>query len=293
MSELGQLLKNSRLEKGFTLEQLESATKIRKRYLEAIEEGNYKVLPGNFYVRAFIKSYAEAVGLDPNEVLRMYQNVIPNAASEPATTEVLRRSRPSSVKDSDKGSRIATTFLMVAFVLLIIGIVYYFVTVNVTPKNSVLPQEGGQITDKKDPGDGATPTPVPNGSAAAPKKDEPIIATPTPTPTPVPSVAEVKLTDSVRGTDTYTITNAAKLTIVMKIKGDACWYQLDSLGASRTVVEQNTFIQGQPDKTFELQNSAFLKVGKSNAVEIIINGTPIVVGDQPNPKGIQLNLQKS
>ncbi|HEY0827135.1 MAG TPA: helix-turn-helix domain-containing protein, partial [Bacilli bacterium] len=68
MSDLGQLLIKARNEKGLTIEDLQETTKIRKAYLEAIEEGNYKKLPGNFYVRAFIKSYAEAVGLEPDEV---------------------------------------------------------------------------------------------------------------------------------------------------------------------------------------------------------------------------------
>lgn len=63
MSDLGYILRKTRLERKISLDDLQEVTKIRKRYLEAIEEGNYKVLPGSFYVRAFIKSYAEAVGL--------------------------------------------------------------------------------------------------------------------------------------------------------------------------------------------------------------------------------------
>ena len=82
MSDLGQLLKKARTQKGITLDELQELTKIRKRYLEAIEEGNYKILPGNFYVRAFIKSYSEAVGLEPEEVLRLYRSVLPEPAPE-------------------------------------------------------------------------------------------------------------------------------------------------------------------------------------------------------------------
>jgi cytoskeletal protein RodZ len=56
LTELGKLLKEKREEKGMSLEELQTATKIQKRYLAAIEEGNYDVLPGTFYARAFIKN---------------------------------------------------------------------------------------------------------------------------------------------------------------------------------------------------------------------------------------------
>ncbi|MGQ7033298.1 helix-turn-helix domain-containing protein, partial [Escherichia coli] len=47
---------------------------MRKRHLVAIEEGNYDVLPGAFYARAFIKQYADAVGLNREELLVEYQS---------------------------------------------------------------------------------------------------------------------------------------------------------------------------------------------------------------------------
>lgn len=67
MTELGNRLKEAREEKGMSLDDLQAATKIQKRYLTALEEGNYDVIPGKFYVRAFIKQYAEAVGLNSEQ----------------------------------------------------------------------------------------------------------------------------------------------------------------------------------------------------------------------------------
>ena len=52
-------------------------TKIQKRYLIGIEEGNYSSMPGNFYVRAFIKQYAEAFRLNPDEIFETYKDEIP------------------------------------------------------------------------------------------------------------------------------------------------------------------------------------------------------------------------
>lgn len=77
MTELGNRLKQAREEKSMSLEDLQTATKIQKRYLIGIEEGNYAIMPGQFYARAFIRQYSEAVGLDPELIFEEYQDDIP------------------------------------------------------------------------------------------------------------------------------------------------------------------------------------------------------------------------
>ncbi|MFJ7735156.1 RodZ domain-containing protein [Lysinibacillus sp. NPDC097287] len=79
VTELGTRLKEARLSKGYSLDDLQEITKIQKRYLMGIEEGNYSMMPGSFYVRAFIKQYAEAVGLNAEELLETYKNDVPGA----------------------------------------------------------------------------------------------------------------------------------------------------------------------------------------------------------------------
>ncbi len=64
MTGLGERLKEARTAKGYSLDDLQSITKIQKRYLSGIENEDYSMMPGAFYVRAFIKQYSEAVGLD-------------------------------------------------------------------------------------------------------------------------------------------------------------------------------------------------------------------------------------
>lgn len=67
--EIGEQLKAARLAKGFTLDDIQQTTKIQKRYLNAIESGDFKQLPGDFYVRAFIRQFAQAVDLDADKLL--------------------------------------------------------------------------------------------------------------------------------------------------------------------------------------------------------------------------------
>lgn len=64
MKELGQVLRMKRESMGLSLSEVEVKTKIRKRYLEALEQGDWSVLPGDVYARGFIRSYAEILGLD-------------------------------------------------------------------------------------------------------------------------------------------------------------------------------------------------------------------------------------
>ena len=74
---LGKTLRDARIAKGFTLDDLQQTTKIQKRYLIAIEDQNFDELPGDFYVRAFIKQYADMVDLDGAELLKQFDSALP------------------------------------------------------------------------------------------------------------------------------------------------------------------------------------------------------------------------
>ncbi len=73
MKELGAILLEARAERGLSLEDLSERTRIRVDYLKAVEEGNPEKVPGEVYFRAFVRSYAREVGLDPDEVIAQYE----------------------------------------------------------------------------------------------------------------------------------------------------------------------------------------------------------------------------
>ncbi|HOD35012.1 MAG TPA: DUF4115 domain-containing protein [Syntrophales bacterium] len=66
-------LKNIRQSKGLTLDDIARQTRIRSGFLEAIEEGNYHLLPERYYVETFIKVYADALGVDSAPFLARYR----------------------------------------------------------------------------------------------------------------------------------------------------------------------------------------------------------------------------
>ncbi|HEX2963961.1 MAG TPA: RodZ domain-containing protein [Ignavibacteriales bacterium] len=72
MRKLAEELKENRLKQEITLQQMFVKTRISIKYLEAIENGNFEVLP-EVYLKAFIKSYAAAVGMDEEAVIRKFE----------------------------------------------------------------------------------------------------------------------------------------------------------------------------------------------------------------------------
>ena len=128
MTELGNRLKEARLAKGLSLDDLQSMTKIQKRYLIGIEEGNYASMPGNFYVRAFIKQYAEALALDPDEIFETYKGEIPASLNDELPQQLSRVKTHKSISESNsKIFDILPKVLIGVFVIGVASLLYYFV----------------------------------------------------------------------------------------------------------------------------------------------------------------------
>jgi cytoskeletal protein RodZ len=65
MFEIGSSLREARLRQGLDFPEIEQATKIRAKYLEALEEEHFDLLPAQTYVKGFLRGYADYLGLDP------------------------------------------------------------------------------------------------------------------------------------------------------------------------------------------------------------------------------------
>ena len=73
MGALGQELKKQRESRNISLDEMASSTKIVGRYLQALEEDRFDAMPGGFFIKGILRTYAVYVGLDPDEVLARYR----------------------------------------------------------------------------------------------------------------------------------------------------------------------------------------------------------------------------
>lgn len=97
MEEIGRTLKQARSRLGLTLEEAERSTRIRARYLEALERGELAELPSLVQARGFLRNYAEYLGLDHQALLRRYAEVVNSQTARPLRRTSLQEAttRPS------------------------------------------------------------------------------------------------------------------------------------------------------------------------------------------------------
>lgn len=121
--QIGEKLKEAREEQGLSLDDIQKKTKIQTRHLQAIEKGDFSLMPGSFYTRAFIREYASAVGLNPDELLLEHKDEVPSPAEENAA-EYTRMPRSHKHESSSKRSPFVSLLPTVFAVLLILGIAF-------------------------------------------------------------------------------------------------------------------------------------------------------------------------
>ena len=76
MKEIGNLLRQAREEKGKSLDEISRETKIQKRYLSLLEEGDFSSFSGEVYLKGALRNFAEAVCLNSSEIILLYDQAI-------------------------------------------------------------------------------------------------------------------------------------------------------------------------------------------------------------------------
>ncbi|MDQ3736831.1 MAG: helix-turn-helix domain-containing protein [Actinomycetota bacterium] len=134
--QIGPLLEKKRLEKGLSLKEAEQATKIRTRYLKGLEREDPTALPDPVYARGFLKTYANFLGLDGEQLSREFRDHRAPRRERYLDYERPQRGEfdqpiinPGGVDDAERrrisGATIFTIVLAVLVLAVVIGALYY------------------------------------------------------------------------------------------------------------------------------------------------------------------------
>jgi helix-turn-helix protein/uncharacterized protein DUF4115 len=108
--DIGSSLRDARVRQGLDFPELEQLTRIRPKYLRALEDEHFDVLPAPTYVRGFLRSYAAALGLDGQPFVDEYNSRF--AVGEEDVVVRARRVPPPRRDRQDRESRIAVLALV-------------------------------------------------------------------------------------------------------------------------------------------------------------------------------------
>lgn len=100
MFEIGNSLREARLRQGLEFPRIEAETKIRGKYLRALEEEQFEVLPGETYVKGFLRTYADYLGLEGQLYVDEYNSRFTTAEEVAAAPSTPRRRRARPVESN-------------------------------------------------------------------------------------------------------------------------------------------------------------------------------------------------
>lgn len=263
-AKIGQALEKARQERGLTLDEVEHATKIRKRYLAGLEREDYRMLPDAVYIQGFLKTYANYLGLDGEELSRELRNRrAPRrergiAYGAPKTSDFDRPLiNPGELSTSRRRKSVPeTTILTLLVALLALAAVvgtFYFVGRGVQLSGENLPPSAEQAADgsKADGSKADGSNPRPGGAPEERRAGE-----------------QAAGGSSDRAVDAAGQPHSDTLSVEVSVEGAPSW--LSILADGNLMYEQ--IAQPGFSQTFEAQREISIRTGNAGAVGVEVNG---------------------
>jgi len=254
-SDFGTKLRAARERKGVSLRQIASKTKISIAVLEALERNDVARLPGGIFSRAFVRSYAMEVGLDPETTIQEFIAQFPHdsvTAGHPTSAPV------EDFESLENDRRMATTVLWIlAISIALAGAVIYFTMINrrLPAVSEVAPAAVSPTTGSApEPAPAVEPSPTVVPSVTPPSVTPPPVARP---PASAPAATPVQPADGV--SDRLTIGLSARRPV---------W-------VSATVDGQQTIsrlLQAGEKQTIDVKREMVITAGDAAALALTLNG---------------------
>lgn len=268
MATLGQQLKQSREEKGISLQEIAESTHISIRFLQAIENDAYDILPGGVFNRAFVRTFARHVGFDEEQAVNLYQEQWQEQGGEPERGYQLGVEEFESKETSGNG-------LLLSFVTLIVlgSLAYAAYQYFALP----VPDSGGGLMSGLNTPTPAPPSPRTSTPGVTPEATVSPSSSPTPDGSPTPEAT---------ATPTPSPTPEAS-TGAMRVRFTApdeeVWLKV------RTDDEDAKQITLKPGESreFDVNEQIILSIGRVQSLRVAINGRKMdFIKLLPNPRAI-------
>jgi cytoskeletal protein RodZ len=238
MATLGQQLKQAREEKSVSLQEIAESTHISIRFLQAIENDAYDVLPGGVFNRAFVRKFASRVGFDEEQAVNLYQE----QWQEQGGGEEPERGYQLGVEDFESRQSTGNGLLLSFVALVVIGSLAYAAYQFFTPPAS---GSGGSAASGVNSSPSVTPTPTP---AASPSTSPTPDGSPTPSPTPGAM--------------------AGALRVLLSAPTEDVWVKVKTDGKDAEPILLRT---GQ-SREFEVSEKMILSTGRAQSLRVAVNG---------------------
>lgn len=288
MTGLGERLKEARTAKGYSLDDLQSITKIQKRYLSGIENEDYSMMPGAFYVRAFIKQYSEAVGLDADEMLSLYKESAMHVKLEEENTQItppMTRSR--GIKGNSRLNEAIPKIIVALFIIVIIVVIWTFFQKGASNNTGTDVEPETPITmDKNQP-------PAGNGDeGAADDKSDEETTEPDSEPEDVVKPQSITYVGTSGEDSTYTLTDADEFKLKIDTSGDT-WIGVQNENKEELTPEARVMKNGE---TIELDVSDVefvrIRVAVTPYTNIYVNGEKLEYVSNRSTQNIFIEYKK-
>jgi len=129
--DFGTRMKRAREARGISLRQIAAATRISVAALEALERNDISRLPGGIFSRAFVRSYAVEVGLDPEEAVRQFIAQFPHESVTAGSPHVPQEDHAAIESERESA---ATAVKLLAISIPLAGAILYFTLRNGRPE---------------------------------------------------------------------------------------------------------------------------------------------------------------
>jgi cytoskeletal protein RodZ len=297
LTELGNRLKEAREARGLSLDDLQDITKIQKRYLKGIEEGNYDSIPGKFYVRAFIKQYGEAVGLDPESLFDEYKHEIPSVYEEQIAEPLSR----SGTRRPDEGvSKFLEMLPRIIITLVIVGIIvlaWFFIQKAVSnndAKTAVKDKQNNEAIEYAESGTPPKSEKTGKTDKESTKKDSTEQKNDKKQEKKEPEKTQNITVVATQGNKTtYKLTNADKFQLNLKaINGGKSWVGIENVNNQQLL---NATITEAAPQTLDLTNETEIRIktGYAPALEVYVNDQKLDIPTTANVQNIIIQYEKS